>query len=348
MAEPERNEDEVPAPLPGPLLERARAAWLAPVCERLQQMRAQGRLPHGLLLVGPPGGGQREIGVWLAAMLACRAGSSRCGHCADCRLFDAGNHPDFHWLRVAPDRKEISIGQVRELLSELALKSYRGGAKIALIEPAESMNSHSFNALLKTLEEPARDTYLVLATSRADRIPRTIASRCMRLRVPLPARPDALAWLDVLAPGQPSQRLLDLANGAPFLAAEFAEAGLAELDGQMREALARGAESGAWIVDRAHDWAEDAPGARLQWLESWLASELRAAALSGDLVNNNRLPWLRGPGRDRKIRSGYLLLDELREARRLAGSSLNMQLLFEGLLVSVAAFLAGAGRAVPE
>jgi DNA polymerase-3 subunit delta' len=207
MAEPEQ-EDQAPPPLPGPLLERARAAWLAPLCERLQRMHAQGRMPHGLLLVGPPGGGQREIGVWLAAMLACRAAEARCGQCADCRLFDAGNHPDFHWLRVAPDKKEISIGQVRELLTEFALKSYRGGTKAALIEPAESMNIHSFNALLKTLEEPARDTYLVLATSRADRIPRTIASRCMRLRVPLPARPDGLAWLNARVPG-PWEGLLE-------------------------------------------------------------------------------------------------------------------------------------------
>ncbi|MGQ0429433.1 MAG: hypothetical protein ACT4UQ_05845, partial [Gammaproteobacteria bacterium] len=72
------------------------------------------------------------------------------------------------------------------------------------------------------------------------------------------------------------------------------------------------------------------------------------AGLSSDLVNNNRLPCLRGPGRDRKIRSGYRLLDELRDARRLAGSTLNMQLLFEGLLVSVAAFLADADRTVQE
>ena len=348
MAEPDRNQDEAPPPLPGPLLECSHAAWLEPLRERLQQMRAQGRMPHGLLLVGPAGGGQLEIGVWLAAMMCCREGVGRCGLCADCRLFEAGNHPDFHWLRVAPEKKEISVGQVRELLTDLALKSYRGGAKIALIEPAEAMNIHSFNALLKTLEEPARDTYLVLATSRADRIPRTIASRCMRLRVPLPARPDALAWLRARAPEGRWDGLLDLASGAPFLAAEHAEAGRAELDGAMREALAAGAESGAWLVDQARAWAEDAPAARLQWLETWLAAELRAAGLAGDLVNNNRLPWLRGTGRDRKIRSGYLLLDELREARRLAGGSLNMQLLLEGLLVSVAAFLADTGRAVPE
>ena len=57
------------------------------------------------------------------------------------------------------------------------------------------------------------------------------------------------------------------------------------------------------------------------------------------LVNNNRLPWLRPPGLEMKIRAGFGLLDQLREARRQAGGSLNMQLLFEGLAVSLAALV---------
>ena len=77
----------------------------------------------------------------------------------------------------------------------LSLRSYRGGAKVAVIAPAEAMNIKSFNALLKTLEEPADDTFLVLAASRVDRIPKTIMSRTLRLRLPLPAESEALGWL---------------------------------------------------------------------------------------------------------------------------------------------------------
>jgi DNA polymerase-3 subunit delta' len=242
-------------------------------------------------------------------------------------------------VRVAEGKKEIAIAQVRALSEQLAMRSYRGGAKVALIDPAEAMNIHSFNALLKTLEEPAEDTYLVLATSRADRIPHTITSRCLRLQVPLPPRGKALEWLATAGQGADADALLALAHGAPFLAVQYGEAGLAGLDAEMREAIEGASRSAADLVGRAKDWAGHAPVARLLWLESWLAGELRAAGLSSDLVNNNRLPWLRGPGRDRKIRSGYGLLDRLREARQLAGGSLNLQLLFEGLLVSIAAFL---------
>jgi DNA polymerase-3 subunit delta' len=338
-----------PPPAVAPLLARAEAAWLVPLRERLRRMLGQGRVPHGLLLVGPPGAGQAETGLWLAAELLCRASrGGRCGRCADCQLFLAGNHPDFAWVRVAESKKEIAIGQVRALSEQFAMRSFRGGAKVALIDPAEAMNIHSFNALLKTLEEPAEDTYLVLATSRADRIPRTVASRCTRLPVPLPGRDAALAWLTQAEARTDWPALLAIANGAPFLAAEYARAGLADLDREMREAIEGTAKSAADLVGQAKAWAEDAPAARLLWLESWLAGELKAAGLSSDLVNNNRLRWLRGPGRDTKIRSGYRLLDRLREARRLAGGSLNLQLLFEGLLVSVAAFLAEGTQRVRE
>ena len=85
--------------------------------------------------------------------------------------------------------------------------------------------------------------------------------------------------------------------------------------------------------------AKNAPSARLVWLESWLTRSLREAALASDLVNNNRLPWLRPPGLETKIRAGYGLLDELRDARRLVGGALNTQLLFEGLTVSLAALV---------
>ncbi|MGQ0428608.1 MAG: hypothetical protein ACT4UQ_01555, partial [Gammaproteobacteria bacterium] len=65
MADPGLREEEALPPPVAPLLGRAEAGWLAPLREDLARMRGQGRMPHGLLLVGPPGAGQQEIGVWL-------------------------------------------------------------------------------------------------------------------------------------------------------------------------------------------------------------------------------------------------------------------------------------------
>ena len=348
MAETERDENLVVPPDAGPALARAGLPWFGALRERLGSMQDQGRLPHGLLLFGQPGAGQAELGLWIAARLLCRDAVKPCGACADCRLFLAGSHPDFRWISVASDKKEISIEQMRALSEALSLRSYRSGAKVALIEPAEAMNIKSFNALLKTLEEPADDTFLLLATSRSDRMPRTIASRCMRLRVPLPETGAALAWLNAANPRTGWDGLLRLAHGAPFLALEYADAGLENLDQQMQDALAEGMNGRMDVIGDARAWAESAPAARLFWLESWLTQGLKDAGQSSDLVNNNRLPWLRPPGLETKIRAGYRLLDQLRDARRLVGGSLNTQLLFEALLVSLAALLGGAGGRVQE
>src|SRR5687768_7469338 len=181
MSEAEVDEDFAPPPASGPLLDRAEAAWLEPARSRLRKQEEQGRLPHGFVFTGAPGAGQPELGEWLAARLLCRGEGARpCRACVDCRLFLAGNHPDFHWVGLLPDKKEIRIDQVRALTEALTLRSYRGGAKLAIVWPAELLNAHGFNALLKTLEEPRDDTFLVLAANRIDRMPKTILSRCMR------------------------------------------------------------------------------------------------------------------------------------------------------------------------
>jgi DNA polymerase-3 subunit delta' len=223
------------------------------------------------------------------------------------------------------------------------MRSYRGGAKVAVISPADAMSTKAHNALLKTLEEPTRETYLVLAASRIDRIPKTILSRCTRLALPLPEENAALDWLRRQRRSGDWPALLALAGGAPFLALEHEEAGLGTLHAEMQDVLMAAGEGRLDFVAFAAHCAKNAPVARLAWLESWLTRSLKDDALASDLVNNNRLPWLRPPGRETKIRAGFVLLDRLRLARRDAGGSLNMQLLFEGLAVSLAALVGRTG-----
>src|SRR5690606_24649689 len=129
-----------------PLLDRAQVPWLAPVRGRLAALQDQGRLPHGLLLAGSPGAGQPEIAGWVGALVLGRSpgAGGAWGKCADCRLVLAGNHPDFRWVGVLPDKKEISIDQVRALSLALSMCSYRGGAKVSIFAPAEAMNAKAF------------------------------------------------------------------------------------------------------------------------------------------------------------------------------------------------------------
>jgi DNA polymerase III subunit delta' len=306
-------------------------------------------MPHGLLLTGVPGAGQAEVATWLAARLLCRAADGLpCGRCADCRLLRAGSHPDFRWVGVLPDKKDIGIEQMRALSEALSMRSYRGGVKVAIIAPADAMSAKAHNALLKTLEEPASETYLVLTASRLERIPKTVLSRCMRFAMPLPQTEVALAWLGRHGPAPHGPELLALAAGAPFLALEYQEAGLGALEGEMQEAISAAIEGRLDFVAFAEHCARNAPGPRLAWLESWLTRSLKDASLARDTVNNNRLPWLQPPRLEMKIRAGFGLLDQVREARRQAGGTLNMQLLFEALAVALAALVVQTARGSRE
>jgi hypothetical protein len=170
----------------------------------------------------------------------------------------------------------------------------------------------------------------------------------MRLRLPLPEAHEALAWLEGRHREVAWPALLGLAGNAPFLAEEHAAAGLGELDAEMQGAIEAALDGQLDFVSFAEVCARNSPGARLAWLESWLTRSLKDAAARRDLVNTNRLPWLRPPGVEQRIRSAYGLLDQLREARRQVGGPLNAQLLFEGLAVSLAALVGRPARKAGE
>jgi DNA polymerase-3 subunit delta' len=334
--------------LPGERLRWADVPWLAAPRDRLGAARHEGRLPHALLLHGTEGAGQSSLAVWAAQLFLCeRRGPAPCGHCGSCVLFLAGNHPDFRSTRVEEKASYIKVDQVRELCTVLSMRSYRGGAKVGIIDPADRMNINATNALLKTLEEPPEETILVLVASRMDRLARTIISRCQRVRVVPPATAAALDWLAAQEARPDWEALLALSAGAPLKALELASAGVGDLAGDMYDALSR---PGGSIdpLGLAEAWSKDRPASRLAWLEWWLETSLRRAFAVSDGVNNNRdnsLPMLRT---GTNMKAVFALLDRVRDARALLEGSLNTQLLFEDLLVGVVETLAGGIAARPE
>jgi len=330
------------------LLAQAQAPWLGPQRDQLLAARRDGRLPHGILLHGPAGAGQAGLAQWTAHMALCEnAADAPCGRCASCILFLAGNHPDFYSLELEEKASFIKVDQVRELCAKLALRSFRGAGKVAIIDPADRMNINANNALLKTLEEPPEETLLILAASRLDRLPRTVISRCQRMKLATPAADDAIAWLDGRNRRGDWQDLLGLAAGAPFRALEMAEEGAGELSGEMARILAEAVGTGPFDpLGVAASWSKDRPADRLAWLERWVEQSIRAEASGGDVVNNNRDLRLPTAGVGLNIRAAFRLLDRLRDARALLEGSLNTQLMFEDLLVQLVDTLAGrtAGR----
>jgi DNA polymerase-3 subunit delta' len=159
--------------------------------KQLQALRLgleKGRLHHAYLFLGPEGVGKKTVAFSLAQAIHCTETSADfCGRCTACVRIRNGNHPDVRVIEPLVGKKEISIQQVREIEKELSYRSFSGGRKIAIIDPATLMNAPAQNALLKTLEEPPLDSLIILIAVSAGALLPTVRSRCMSLSFgPLP------------------------------------------------------------------------------------------------------------------------------------------------------------------
>jgi len=193
------------------------------------------RWPHALLLTGSRGIGKRALALEFARGLLCetpRAGGAACGECASCRYVAAGQHPDLRVVEpveldddgVAKPVEWIPVDAIRALIAWAQLTSHRRVAKVAVIVPAERMNAAAANALLKTLEEPAPSTFLILVSAAPGRVPATVRSRCRRMAAPAPDATAARAWLAAQGVADPDP-LLAQAAGAPLAAWALADTG---------------------------------------------------------------------------------------------------------------------------
>ncbi len=309
--------------------------WLKDAQQRMRAAFQAGRLPHSLLLLSTPGLGAESLANWIIALALCESpGEQPCAVCASCRLLRSDTHPDVHAVRLAEDAQQIKIDQVRELIDSLTLKSYRGGYKVGVIEGAEALNANGANAFLKTLEEPASHTILIMIARPNHRLPATIASRCLRLNLRPPATAAALEWLKANSSAtKPWSAALALAGGAPLLAMQLDAEGLSALDADMRQSMAELSEGSVDITLLSDRWVRSNPGVRITWLENWITQRVHAAlgsATSHQTAEPVRLPAaLLKP----KIRALFELLDAAREVRRLASTGMNQQLALEALLV---------------
>jgi DNA polymerase-3 subunit delta' len=167
----------------------------------LRSACASDRLPHAMIFAGPSGVGKATTALALAGWFLCDKpeASDPCGKCGSCRAMSGGSHSDYHVITReliryhdktgASKAVELSIKViVPELVEAAARTTTMGRGKFFLVRQAELMNPHAQNAMLKTLEEPAGRTCIVLQTDAPEFLLPTIRSRCQIVRF---ARLDA-------------------------------------------------------------------------------------------------------------------------------------------------------------
>lgn len=142
----------------------------------------RGKIHHAVILAGPVPAQLRALALSIAKSLTCLNRTSG-DDCASCLKIDRAIHPDVQWINVAEERKLISVEQVRALVASAALRPFEARYKVFIIEPAEALSISGENALLKTLEEPVRDTVFLLLTRSADLLLPTIRSRSQTIYV---------------------------------------------------------------------------------------------------------------------------------------------------------------------
>ncbi len=185
----------------------------------------QDRLHHAFLFSGTRGVGKTTLARILAKSLNCEQGvsSTPCGECQSCQEIDAGRFVDLIEVDAASRTK---VDDTRELLDNVQYAPSRGRYKVYLIDEVHMLSGHSFNALLKTLEEPPPHVKFLFATTDPQKLPVTILSRCLQFN---------LRRLDV------TQISGHLAAILQQEAVEFEQTALVEIaqaaDGSMRDAL---------------------------------------------------------------------------------------------------------------
>lgn len=185
----------------------------------------QNRLHHAFLFSGTRGVGKTTLARILAKSINCEQGisSNPCGECQSCQEVDAGRFVDLIEVDAASRTK---VDDTRELLDNVQYAPSRGRYKVYLIDEVHMLSTSSFNALLKTLEEPPPHVKFLFATTDPQKLPVTILSRCLQFN---------LRRLDIT---QISDHLATILQQDQI---EFEQSALTELaraaDGSMRDAL---------------------------------------------------------------------------------------------------------------
>jgi len=303
-------------------------------------------LPHAFLFTGLKGIGKKHFAEHLVKFLFCDAkqGSQACGECKQCKLMAAQTHPDYRLTEPEDGSAIIKVDAVRSLVEFFTLSSMQGGSKITVLCPAEALNHNAANALLKTLEEPAGQSLIILISHSAGKLLPTIRSRCQVIDFPIPTLELARQWLNNAFSAEggetPSQieldSLLSMSSNAPLKAKEYASINALSENNKMLDELGSLLKNDSLATSISSRWDDDLCNLRLAWTLRWLELILKLK-MTGDKAEiqnqygEKMLSYLADISSETQLLALYR--ESLKQYRLLLGvSNPNKALCFEYLL----------------
>ena len=335
------------------------------VKQALRQLLTGGRVPGSLLFTGESGIGKKLFALELAKALNCRnrVGVEACDECSSCKRISKSTFPPFSsaddnkermiWSEhadvamVRPYNHIIRVKPMRELEREANFRPFEGAARIFIVEDAEYMNDQAANALLKTLEEPAPTTHLILTTTNPMALLQTIRSRCQMIRFAPIAFSEIENFLMKQTGISPDDAALlartsrgSLGNALSVDVDDYRERRQSMLNilraltiTGNRVQLLRSAEELATAKDRG-DYEQSLEVLETLIRDAWALSLGRPAGSMTNYDLINELQAIAGELGSRRAERWLVQIEELRGALEV---NLNRKIASDGLLMSMAA-----------
>ncbi len=312
------------------------------IVEVLRRSLRTGKTAHSYLFEGISGCGRKKTALALIQGMFCQsADDDACGVCPSCRKVTGGSHADIHIVEPLPDKRDISIDQLREMQRTLSLRPYEAPRKACIIEPAERMSVNAANSLLKTLEEPPGDALIILLTENAGLLLPTIRSRCQLIRF-APLSPEhILTLLEQSGMDADTASLIaPMSGGSMQKAIELDNESLAA---RRENVISRLSQMNINKIASVFDAAEALSGNREETLElldlliSFYRDALHLAAGSGEIVNRSARSAIETIAARRPISRTMEILEAICQTRRDVQRNANPKLALDHLFMNIAA-----------
>lgn len=263
--------------------------WQQSQWDSFVSLLEQERLAHALLIAGPEGLGGLALARAMGQFLLCKApiGPLACGRCKDCLLLESETHPDLLCVQPEGTSSAIKVDQIRQVTEFMSKTAQQGGRKVIFLAPAEAMNLNAANALLKSLEEPTAQTFLLLVSPEPSRLLATIRSRCAKLTLTAPVEGDAIAWLNQVGLAEAGHLLAD-AGGQPLKVQQWFEDDFVSHRTRLGRDLQEVADGKRSPLSVAKTWLEHEPRQLLDCLLLWVQNAVKrqqAASAQNDLAS---------------------------------------------------------------